>query len=58
VEGWVSTFADDTKVGGVVDSAEGCCRLQRDVDKLQSWAERWQMEFNTEKCEVDSLGKE
>ena len=28
VEGWVGKFADDTKVGGVVDSLEGCqsCR--------------------------------
>ena len=24
VEGWVGKFADDTKVGGVVDSVEGC----------------------------------
>ena len=52
VEGWISKFADDTKVDGVVGSAEGCGRLQRDIDKLHSWAERWQMEFNAEQCEV------
>ncbi|WP_221627760.1 reverse transcriptase domain-containing protein, partial [Proteus mirabilis] len=57
LEGWVSKFADDTKVGGVVDSEEGCGRLQRDIDKLQSWAERWQMEFNVAKCEVIHFGK-
>jgi len=57
VEGRVSKFADDTKVGGVVDSAEGCCTLQRELDKLQSWAERWQMEFNVEKCVVIHFGK-
>ena len=57
VEGWVSKFADDTKVGGVVDSEDGCYSLQRDIDRLHSWAERWQMEFNAEKCEVIHFGK-
>ena len=40
-----------------MDSAEGCGRLQRDIDKLQSWAERWQMELNAEKCEVIHFGR-
>uniref|UniRef100_UPI001626CA59 reverse transcriptase domain-containing protein n=1 Tax=Proteus mirabilis TaxID=584 RepID=UPI001626CA59 len=57
VEGWVSKFADDTKIGGVVDSEEGCCRLQRDLDMMQSWAEEWQMEFNPAKCEVVHFGR-
>ncbi|GCC34259.1 hypothetical protein chiPu_0012732 [Chiloscyllium punctatum] len=57
VEGWVSKFADYTKIGGVVDSEEGCCRLQRDLDMMQSWAEEWQMEFNPVKCEVFHFGR-
>ncbi|XP_072335049.1 multiple inositol polyphosphate phosphatase 1b isoform X1 [Scyliorhinus torazame] len=57
VEGWVSKFADDTKIGGVVDNEEGCCRLQKDIDRMQSWAEKWQMEFNPEKCEVVHFGR-
>ena len=56
-EGWVSKFANDTKIGGVVDEVEGCYRLQRDIDRLQNWAEKWQMEFNPEKCEVIHFGR-
>ena len=32
--GMVSKFADDTKIGGRVDSEESYLRLQRDVDQL------------------------
>eukprot|EP00061_Rhincodon_typus_P014326 g41274.t1 len=50
-EAWVSKFVDDTKIGGIVDSKEGYLRLQRDLDHLGQWAEKWQMEFNLDKCE-------
>ena len=57
VEGWVGKIEDDTKVGGVVDSVEHCRRLQRDSNRIQKWAEKWQMEFNPEKCEVVHFGR-
>eukprot|EP00061_Rhincodon_typus_P012388 g38090.t1 len=46
VDQFVSEFADDTKIGGVVDSAEDYQKIQWDIDQLQIWADKWQMEFN------------
>ena len=43
ITGLNSKFADDTKVSGIADSNEDRQRIQKDIDRLGTWAERWQM---------------
>ena len=50
-------FADDSKIAGNVSNSQGLFSLLRDLDRLISWAEKWQMEFNTDKCKVLHIGK-
>ena len=57
VSGEVFTFADDTKIVRQVGDRMECDDMQRDLDIMVEWADRWQMEFNVDKCKVMHIGK-
>ena len=66
----VSLFADDSKVFSRIISEKNKKRntkkgisningneiLQRDLDNIGEWADRWKMEFNVDKCKIMHLG--
>jgi hypothetical protein len=50
-------FADDTKVGQVIESNNDTTELQGTLDRLCGWAARWGMSFNVQKCHVMHVGR-
>lgn len=56
VHGRISKFADNTDVGGIVESEagkDGYQKMQQNPDQL---AEEWLMEFKEYKCDVLHFG--
>jgi len=53
----LSLFADDTKLFRRIISENDREILQKDLDNIAKWADKWKMEFNVGKCKIMHLGR-
>ena len=52
----VSKFADDTKLGKIINCNNDAFEFQKAIDLLMNWSEKWDMKFNVNKCKVIHIG--
>ena len=52
----IHMFADDTKVATTIEKEEDGEKLQKIIDNLVEWADKWSMSFNVEKCKIIHVG--
>ena len=57
VSSLLSIFADDTKLVSSVSNEKFRIQLQKSINALQEWANRWGMCFNASKCAVMHMGR-
>ena len=48
----VRLFADDTALYITTSTSSQSEILQKDIDNLERWSHKWDMEFNPSKCQV------
>jgi hypothetical protein len=53
----IKKFADDSKVGQVINGPESAAALQATLNNLYDWSVKWGMQFNTAKCHVMHVGR-
>jgi len=53
----IKKFADDTKIGQIITRRDDSLNLQRALDNLTDWANKWKMNFNTDKCKTMHIGR-
>ena len=47
----VYIFADDTKIYRKIATENDCVELQKDLDILQEWSNKWLLSFNAKKMQ-------
>lgn len=53
----IKKFADDTKAAQGMRTDADRIKLQKALDQLCAWADKWDMEFNIDKCKVLHIGR-
>ena len=56
LESTTSLFADDAKIYRVLKTDDDTEALQRDMQRLENWSEKWLLTFNTNKCKTVHFG--
>ena len=57
IQAFLRKFADDTKVAKLIESLKDAEEMQRMINRLAEWANRWGMAFNVKKCKVLHFGR-
>ncbi|KAK3090353.1 hypothetical protein FSP39_011129 [Pinctada imbricata] len=57
VESTVYLFADDTKIFKVIEEGRDKRILQKDLESLTDWSDKWLLKFHPDKCKYLHIGK-
>ena len=57
VKSEIFLFADDTKIFKEVSDINDSIDIQKDIEPLEKWADKWLLKFHPDKCHVLTLGK-
>jgi len=57
VHGQMFKLADDTKIFRCIKDSMDSSKLQKDLDAIMDWADKWQIDFNVGKCKVMHVGR-
>ena len=53
---WIFLFADDTKIFREIKSIDDKIVLQKDINSMVEWSEKWLLKFHPDKCVYMSVG--